>query len=196
MSYCVFILVKLKTKTAGKPMSYSIMQNLLFKLTAYCRCRIIKGNDGQPYLERYHLLSLPFGSHLYCHRFVAGDPGKGLHNHPWKAAISLILSGQYIETRLDRKKVGLPFKKRLIGSGSLNFINGDIYHRIDVSPNNHVWSLFIHTKKQASWGFIEQSNTQLAYQDHDNLVENHNNPQWWQQADKPILNPLMRQPLI
>jgi len=176
-------------------MSYNIVQNILFKFSAYCRCRIIKGNDKQPYLERYHLLSLPFGIQLYLHRFVAGDPGKGLHNHPWKSAISLILSGQYIETRLDSKKAGLPFKKRLMSSGRLNFINGEIYHRIDVTPNQHVWSLFMHTRKQATWGFINHSNQHLAYQDHNALVENHNNPRWWKHADKPISNPSMRQPL-
>lgn len=177
-------------------MSYSIMKNILFKLSAYCRCRVIKGNDNQPYLERYHLLSLPFGIQLYLHRFVAGDPGKGLHNHPWKSALSLILSGQYIETRLESKKEGLPFKKRIISSGSLNYINGEIYHRIDVAPNMHVWSLFIHTKKQDSWGFIEENSKQLAYQDHNLLVKSHDNPCWWKDADKPILNPLMREPLI
>lgn len=177
-------------------MPYRIMQNLLFKLSAYCRCRVIRGNDNQPYLERYHLISLPFGIQLYLHRFVACDPGKGLHNHPWKAALSLILSGQYIETRLDRKKEGLPFKKRIVSPGSLNYINAAIYHRIDIAPNTHVWSLFIHTKKHESWGFIEQRNKQLAYQDHNLLVDNHNNPCWWQRADKPVSNPLMRAPMI
>jgi len=173
-----------------------MIQNLLFKLSAHCRCRVIKGNDQQPYLERYHLLNLPFGIHIYLHRFVAGDPGKGLHNHPWKSAMSFILSGQYVETRLDSKKEGLPFKKRVVSAGNLNLINGEIYHRIDVAPNDNVWSLFIHTRKQSSWGFINNANKQLAYQDHNMLVSNHNNPNWWQSADRPINSPMMRQPLV
>ncbi len=177
-------------------MSYSIMQHLLFKLSSYCRCRVISGEDNQPYLERYHLLNLPFGIHVYLHRFVASDPGKGLHNHPWKSAVSLILSGQYIETRLESKKEKLPFIKRQISSGSLNFINGEIYHRIDIDSDQHVWSLFIHTKKQASWGFINHNKQYLAYQDHNEIVAKHNNPCWWQSAERPVVNPMMRQPLL
>lgn len=78
----------------------NLINRLLFKLSAYLRCRIIHGPNREPYLERYHLLHLPFGIHVYLHRFVASDPGKALHNHPWHSAISLVLSGQYRETRL------------------------------------------------------------------------------------------------
>lgn len=176
-------------------MNHRIMNQLLYKISAYCRCRIISGNDGQPYLERYHLFSLPFGIQCYLHRFIAGDPGKALHNHPWKAAASFILSGQYIETRLTKKQPDLSFKKRQIKAGSINWINGDVYHRIDLEPKQQVWSLFMHSKKQEQWGFIEHQHQHFAYQDHNELVQNHNNAQWWKSADKPKNNPLMRQPL-
>lgn len=194
MSYRMFILQTLLIKQGAK-MYQSLLSKVLFKLSAHCRCRVISGNAAQPYLERYHLLNLPFGIQVYLHRFIASDPGKGLHNHPWKAALSFILSGQYIETRLNPSDTSLPAHKRKVKAGFFNYINGNIYHRIDLDKNQNVWSLFIHTQKQPHWGFIDHTNKKFAYQDHNNLVTNHNNPKWWKTADKPRHYPLMRQPL-
>ena len=176
-------------------MSHSIMQRILFKASAYLPCRIISGNDGQPYLERYHLLSLPFNVQIYLHRFVASDPGKCLHNHPWKSALSLLISGQYIETRLRKTANDMPFFKRIMRAGHINWIDGSVYHRIDLAPNTQAWSLFIHSKKQESWGFIQHENNALAYQDHDLVVKKHNNAYWWHSAPKPIQQPNMRAPM-
>ena len=78
----------------------NLLSSILFKITSYCRCRIINGPDKKPYLERYHLFKLPVGYQVYLHRFVASDPGRGLHNHPWNRAISLVLAGQYEEIRM------------------------------------------------------------------------------------------------
>ena len=78
----------------------TLLSSLLFRITSYCRCRIINGPDQTPYLERYHLFRLPLGYQVYLHRFVANDPGRGLHNHPWKAAFSLVLCGEYEEIRM------------------------------------------------------------------------------------------------
>ncbi|MBL7004039.1 MAG: hypothetical protein ISR69_08440 [Gammaproteobacteria bacterium] len=176
-------------------MTHSFLQRTLFKISSYLPCRIISGNQQQPYLERYHLLTLPFNIQIYLHRFVSSDPGQCLHNHPWKAALSFILSGQYIETRLDKTKADMPFRKRIVKAGNFNYINGEIYHRIDIEQKTSVWSLFMHSKKQESWGFMNTTNHQFAYQDHNQLVEQHNDPKWWVHADKPKNNPSMRQEL-
>jgi hypothetical protein len=50
-------------KFKGNKMSllHRLFNRLLYRISAYCRCRVINGPGQQPYLERYHLLHLPFG---------------------------------------------------------------------------------------------------------------------------------------
>ena len=164
--------------------------HLLFKLSAYCRCRVINGPDQQPYLERYHLLCLPFGYRVYLHRFVASDPGRGLHNHPWRHALSLVLSGHYQETRMRDARAGNALQTRLVRAGRFNFIAGSVFHRINIDANSECWSLFIHGAKAKTWGFLQPQ----GYRDHQLVVDQANNPNWWKQACRPIQSPQMRLP--
>lgn len=107
-------------------------------------------NDGSvPYLERYYLFTL-FGWRFYLHRFTGSDPDRGLHDHPWPRAFSVILSGWYWEERRDgRHKVRW-----------LNSLTGDTFHRV-VLPVHYTtereypcWTLFFHrAKRTKTWGF-------------------------------------------
>jgi hypothetical protein len=135
-------------KFQEKPMS--LLNRLLYRFSAYCRCRVINGPDRQPYLERYHLLRLPFGYRVYLHRFVASDPGRGLHNHPWRHALSLVLCGSYRETRM------------------LGARDGNALHDRWLRPQE--------------------------YRDHNEIVAQASNPDWWKQAERPISCPQMRMP--
>ena len=168
----------------------SWMNRLLFRVSAYCRCRVINGPNKQPYLERYHLLRLPFGYQVYLHRFVASDPGRGLHNHPWKHALSLVLCGSYEETRMLDARAGNRFKRRRLHAGRFNLISGEVFHRINIADNSECWSLFIHAPKARSWGFIQQQ----EYRDHNEVVAACSNPLWWKQAQRPVRCPQMRLP--
>ncbi len=169
-----------------------LMNQVLFKLSSYLRCRVIRGPKQEPYLERYHLLRLPFGIHIYLHRFVASDPGKALHNHPWRSAVSLVISGQYYETRLGNSKQNNNLIKRTIKAGNLNYINGKIYHRINLQANEEVWSLFIHTASHRSWGFLNTEDRQFSFTDHNLSIKTASNPLWWKTAQKPCHHPEMR----
>jgi len=170
----------------------SLLNRLLFRLSAYCRCRVINGPDQQPYLERYHLLRLPFGYRVYLHRFVASDPGRGLHNHPWKHAFSLLLCGSYEETRMLDASAGNALHSRWLRPGRINFISGEVFHRVNLPANRECWSLFIHAPKASNWGFIQQQ----KYIDHNQIVNQESNPLWWQQARRPVRAPEMRQPFM
>jgi hypothetical protein len=163
---------------------------ILYRLSAYCRCRVINGPGGQPYLERYHLLRLPFGYRAYLHRFVASDPGRGLHDHPWKHAFSLVLCGAYEELRMRGARDDNALQKRRLGPGRINLISGDVFHRINLAAGSECWSLFIHAPKAGSWGFIQQR----RYRDHREVVAEASNPLWWKQAERPIRRPRMRLP--
>jgi hypothetical protein len=172
-----------------------LFNRILYRLSAYCRCRIISGPDEQPYLERYHLLRLPFGYRIYLHRFVASDPGRGLHNHPWRHAISLLLCGTYQETRMLTAESNHALQRRWLRAGHLNFISGDVYHRINIAAGAECWSLFLHASKTRDWGFIQRHQTSHQYLDHNEVVTQPSNPLWWKQALRPVQCPQMRLPL-
>jgi hypothetical protein len=74
-----------------------VIERLLLFISARRPCRFIDGERGGPYLERYYLFGA-FGWHAYLHRFVDSDTDRGLHDHPWGRAVSLVLSGGYDET--------------------------------------------------------------------------------------------------
>jgi len=102
---------------------------------------------GRPYLQRFHLVLFErLGFRVYLHRFIGSDPDRGLHDHPWAWALTLILSGWYFEERRDGTRA-----RRwgyLIPSG-------DVFHRVVLPKRQReVWSLFVHGPYVKHWGFI------------------------------------------
>ena len=180
----------------------TLLSSLLFRITSYCRCRIINGPDRTPYLERYHLFRLPLGYQVYLHRFVASDPGRGLHNHPWNRAFSLVLSGCYEEIRMANARGNHEIHTRHLSAGRLNWIGGSIFHRINLINDTESWTLFVHGPKSGNWGFLnfrenwrEQRRGQRhSFHDHDSLLDQGSSPQWWKTAPRPVDYPAMRQP--
>lgn len=124
------------------------MNRLLYWLTAKLPCRIIADEDA-PYLERYYLATV-LGVRFYLHRFVGDDPARGLHDHPWPWAVSLILFGRYLEeTRSGTRLVRW-----------VNFLSGDSFHRVLLLGGRPVWSLFAHRAAYVKpWGFLKASPT-------------------------------------
>lgn len=121
------------------------MNRLLYWLTAKLPCRIIADEDA-PYLERYYLATV-LGVRFYLHRFVGDDPARGLHDHPWPWAVSLILFGRYLEeTRSGTRVVRW-----------VNFLTGDSFHRVLLLGGRPVWSLFVHRAAYVKpWGFLKE----------------------------------------
>ncbi len=142
------------------------MTRFLYWLTARLPCRIINGENGEPYLERYFLLRL-FGLTAYIHRFVDNDPDRGLHDHPWGRALSLVLAGQYHELRANQVLLSPhatpDIRVRLLKPGRFNAIRGDDFHRIILHWNHtnrthaEAWTLFVHGARTKGWGFIQPS---------------------------------------
>lgn len=146
------------------------MKRFLYWLTSRLPCRIISEGDA-PYLERYYLFTV-LGWRFYLHRFVRSDPDRGLHDHPWSLAFSIILSGWYYEeTRTGVRKVRW-----------FNTLTGDSFHRVvlpcahaypDMTCKDHAragishpiapgverpcWTLFFHRVGYVkSWGFLRE----------------------------------------
>jgi len=161
----------------------TVISKMLYRFTGNLRCRIINGNDGEPYLERYHLFRLPGGGGVYLHRFIDSDPDRGLHNHPWKSAISLILSGSYNELRLDENSRKYKIKERILKSWRLNKIKGDDFHRIVMNSKTPVWTLFAHTNKYKDWGFLTVDiNGIPQYSPHQKVSNEADHDLWWETA--------------
>lgn len=159
------------------------LNRMLYALSARLPCRII-ADGGVPYLERYYLTTI-CGVRFYLHRFVGSDPDRGLHDHPWPWAASIVLSGSYIEL----KRTGLHQVKWM------NLIGGDTFHRIIVEKP--CWTLFFHRSKCVKpWGFLRGTeNTQLAWIPHNFPNLGHSTPEpWWLQVPLGQFEP-RRQPM-
>ena len=102
-------------------------------------------DNGEPYLRRYYVGTV-FGWRVYLHHFVGSDPNRGLHDHPWAKAISIVLAGHYIEeTRRGREKIRW-----------LNGLVGDSFHRVIIPEGTSCWTMFCHTAGDVkSWGFLQ-----------------------------------------
>lgn len=123
--------------------------------------------DGKPYMERY-FLGTYFRRTVYLQCILMGDTDRGLHNHPWAPAWSILLHGHYKELRLNRAidpatRSGdyLHFIKPIhIVLRTVRFFNRlgrGVYHRIvmDESTSERVWTLFIRGETTGEgWGFV------------------------------------------
>lgn len=139
------------------------------------RPRIIFDRAGvSPYLSRYYLTgrprmpdgSAPFAAGqarpgilwpsgpiaVYLHRFHRGDEDKALHNHPWRWALSLVLTGGYSE---ERRVGGAFVVQHIVRPLSFNWIGHDDFHRVDLLEAD-CWTLFISGPKVSSWGFWDR----------------------------------------
>jgi hypothetical protein len=143
------------------------IESLLIRLTDRLPCRIIDGEQGEPYLERYYLAGL-FGWHAYLHRFVDSDPDRGLHDHPWNRAVSLVLTAGYDELRFaqaplqddadascpERPFPEPPIRTRQVRPWRLNLLRGTDYHRVVLRGGHPAWTLFLHGPRVKGWGFL------------------------------------------
>jgi hypothetical protein len=117
--------------------------------------RDICAEDGAVYMERYRVFGWMPGSKwrgpsLYLHRFRLPDQDLALHNHPWPLALSLILTGCYLEETDREHPGGSPRRHR--GPGSLRLLTSRTYHRVDALIGE-TWTLFLVAPKSRSWGF-------------------------------------------
>lgn len=148
-----------------------MLSKLLYKWTANKPTRLIK-RENHPYLERYYLGGL-FGLTFYLHRFVGSDPDEGAHNHPWNA-LAICLAGGYREARVTTLCPidGWQQTYRIIKPGSFNLIRVRDFHQI-VELKPETWTLFIHGRYRAGWGFLRTIACDYGLQTHQFRTEFH-----------------------
>ena len=153
-----------------------VIETLLQWISGRRPCRLIEGDRGEPYLERYYLFGA-FDWHLYLHRFVDSDPDRGLHDHPWRHAVSFILAGGYDEVRGLAGDPGRTVT-RFFGPGRFNRLRGNDYHRIVLRARVPAWTLFLHGPRVKGWGFVRLGSVQVMAKDAGEFRHR----DWWKSA--------------
>lgn len=115
---------------------------------------------GEGYVTRYTLRGNPSKGdpaepRVYLHEIHRADHDKELHNHPWQAATCLILSGGYVEERLEPNGRDGDLYHRTYLPGSVNVLIAETFHRIDklLGPDP-TWTLVFAGPRVQSWGFL------------------------------------------
>lgn len=123
--------------------------------------RTIYDDARSPYLTRTYLTSVARDElpGVYLHYFHRGDSDRELHNHPWETSVALVLTGGYIEHRMDGPLGNVVTRYR--PPFSVNVLTAATYHRVELATD-HAWTLFIagsrhtpETETRAGWGFVD-----------------------------------------
>ena len=165
-----------------------MIERLLEALTARLPCRFIDGEEGEPYLERYYLGGA-LGWHAYLHRFVDSDPDRGLHDHPWGRALSLVLVAGYDEIRGDPRADG-PVTRRFVRPWRINRLRGEDYHRVVLRARRPAWTLFLHGPRTKGWGFVQNGVYRPMARDGSEFRHR----DWWRHAPRGAAMRAGRQP--
>jgi hypothetical protein len=145
-----------------------MIRRLLYRWAGRRRLRVIS-DAGIPYLERYYLGTWA-GVRCYLHRFVGSDPDRGLHDHPWPWAGSIVLAGYYREQLDHRTRTVRRF----------NWLWGSSFHRVLLPDSlTEVWTLFFHRAQNTKpWGFRAHGGGLVRTASGDNRRD------WW--LDAPL----------
>jgi hypothetical protein len=148
-----------------------MIQKLLKLVSKVLPAREIKDGDGALYLTRFRVLGAMQARHpwfpisVYLHRFHRPDNDRELHNHPWPWAVSLILSGGYLEQRFAKPHSGLGHL-RWLRAGSLNVLTADTFHRI-LELDGEPWTLFVVARKVQPWGYYITGRGFVPWRQHE-----------------------------
>lgn len=115
---------------------------------------VIAGDNGEPYLYRWHVIPRNEKANVYAHVQVASDPARPLHDHPWDNC-SHILAGGYFEQITfwpgDAKFNAMTWKRQ---AGEVISRKACHAHRL-IMPENveYTMTLFTTGPKIQDWGF-------------------------------------------
>ncbi|UDY80342.1 hypothetical protein AXY1_31 [Achromobacter phage AXY1] len=128
------------------------MKCFLTWLTDRLPARLISDN-GVDYMIRFYLFTA-FGRRFYIHKFLASDPDRGIHNHPWRKAWSFIMLGWYFE---ELRGLASENGRRVRKVRWFNSLVADSCHRVILPSDEPVWTLFVHTVGDVQeWGFFQR----------------------------------------
>lgn len=160
-----------------------VVRSVLEKITDYLPVKVIRDDNGIPFLYRYHLFTLGYdGPGLCIHHFVKSDPDRGYHDHPWSKGLSFILCGGYKERILNlvNKQDFVTYNRE---RWSFNSINGkEDFHRVILDENKDAWTIFMFNKRSKIWGMISLKG---KYNPMSNSISDADGG-WWNTVDKGL----------
>ncbi len=136
----------------------NIIENFCISFASFFNLKVreIYRRDNHKYLTRYYVFRKPFKwmPSVYLHCFHASDEDLELHNHDWNRSVSFILTGSYLEERLNSAN---EIVTRILKPGMFNYIRASDFHRVELQ-SDRVWTLFISGSKARGkgWGFISR----------------------------------------
>jgi hypothetical protein len=143
---------------------------LLLRVFAFLRPTLKVSPGGKDYLVRWYLTPSGEGRfakwyrrHLpgvFLHCFLSSDPDRGWHSHPWTWACSLILRGEYQESRpMPWSYVGFIDDWHYYEPGKINTLTGADWHRVKLLTPK-VWTLFVVGPLHGiEWHFMDERGT-------------------------------------
>jgi hypothetical protein len=140
----------------------SLVDKLLMCLPCFAS-HVIRSADGSPYLLRKYLLPKRFSGAwwpgVFLHKFYRSDEDRFPHNHPWRFAVSLILTGGYIERRYKPDGQCIELSKHVRRPLTFNVIRAEDFHKAQLlEPKRGCWTLFVAWRHKTAkpgeeWGF-------------------------------------------
>lgn len=109
-------------------------------------------NIAGAYLTRYRVFDTD-ACKLFLHNFHRPDEDTELHNHPWAAAIAIVLSGGYVEER--KSHLGDRVYKRPVRRFSVNILFADTFHCV-ASLDRDTWTVMLTGPRVQDWGFWDR----------------------------------------
>lgn len=110
--------------------------------------------SGGVYLNRWVIWGRdPNGARLLLHEILRPDADMRLHNHPWRWAVALVISGGYAELRLT-DFAGARHVLTWRWPWRIYRLTGTDFHRIAHLKGRASWSLFLHGPRRQRWGFL------------------------------------------
>lgn len=131
-----------------------LIRQIVILITNFLPVKVIRDDRGVPFLYRYHLFALgKDGPGMCIHHFVASDPDRGYHDHPWNYGLSFILCGGYKERILKRETNDYTTIER--NRWRFNFLRGrNVFHRVMLEPHQDAWTIFAFQKRSKTWGMV------------------------------------------
>lgn len=134
----------------------NLIRRFIIFITNYLPVKIIRDENGVPFLYRYHLFTFGNdGPGMCLHHFVKSDPDRGFHDHPWSKAVSFILCGGY-EERIYDEKDSKGYKTYYRNRWNFNHLDGvKNFHRVMLEEGKDAWTIFAFRSRSKTWGMID-----------------------------------------
>lgn len=135
----------------------SVIRRVVEKLVEFLPVKVVRDDQGIPFLYRYHLFALTNnGPGLCIHHFVKSDPDRGFHDHPWNHSLSFILCGGYSERIITRDNPDPTNYKTVERKRfTFNYLDGlNTFHRVMVPEGGDAWTFFCFARRRKTWGII------------------------------------------